>query len=79
VAVIVAALAGGIGYMAGRASNDSGAADRSDILLEALLAGDLEYLEASDLDQPGAEFCEDYLDRTDGACVDVGDRVYFTG
>jgi RDD family len=45
----------------------------------ALLTSDLEYLEEGDLDgQSGVDFCEDYMDQTDGVCVDVGDRVYFS-
>jgi RDD family len=45
----------------------------------ALITSDLEYLEEGDLDgQSGVDFCEDYMDQTDGVCVDVGDRVYFS-
>jgi RDD family len=44
----------------------------------ALFTNDLEYLEESDLDQSGIDFCEDYMDREEGVCVDVGDRVYFS-
>ena len=44
----------------------------------ALFTNDLEYLEESDLDQSGMDFCEDYMDRDEGVCVDVGDRVYFS-
>jgi hypothetical protein len=44
----------------------------------ALFTSDLEYLEESDLDQSGIDFCEDYMDQEEGVCVDVGDRVYFS-
>jgi RDD family len=44
----------------------------------ALFTNDLEYLEESDLDQSGMDFCEDYMDREEGVCVDAGDRVYFS-
>jgi len=44
----------------------------------ALFTNDLEYLEESDLDQSGTDFCEDYMDREEGVCVDAGDRVYFS-
>ncbi|MGH9229491.1 MAG: RDD family protein [Acidimicrobiales bacterium] len=44
----------------------------------ALFTNDLEYLEESDLDQSGMDFCEDYMDQEEGVCVDVGDRVYFS-
>jgi hypothetical protein len=44
----------------------------------ALFTNELEYLEESDLDQSGTDFCEDYMDREEGVCVDVGDRVYFS-
>jgi RDD family len=44
----------------------------------ALFTNELEFLEESDLDQSGTDFCEDYMDRNEGVCVDVGDRVYFS-
>jgi RDD family len=44
----------------------------------ALFTNDLQYLEESDLDQSGMDFCEDYMDREEGVCVDAGDRVYFS-
>jgi RDD family len=44
----------------------------------ALFTNDLEYLEESNLDQSGMDFCEDFMDREEGICVDVGDRVYFS-
>jgi hypothetical protein len=44
----------------------------------ALFTSDLEYLEESDLDQSGIDFCEDYMDQEEGVCLDVGDRVYFS-
>jgi hypothetical protein len=44
----------------------------------ALFTNELEYLEESDLDQSGTDFCEDYMDRNEGVCVDAGDRVYFS-
>jgi uncharacterized RDD family membrane protein YckC len=44
----------------------------------ALFTNELEFLEESDLDQSGTDFCEDYMDQNEGVCVDVGDRVYFS-
>jgi hypothetical protein len=44
----------------------------------ALFTNELEFLEESDLDQSGTDFCEDYMDRNEGVCVDAGDRVYFS-
>jgi uncharacterized RDD family membrane protein YckC len=44
----------------------------------ALFTNDLQYLEESDLDQSGTDFCEDYMDQEEGVCVDAGDRVYFS-
>jgi hypothetical protein len=44
----------------------------------ALFTNDLEFLEESELDQSGMDFCEDYMDQEEGVCVDVGDRVYFS-
>jgi RDD family len=44
----------------------------------ALFTSELEYLEESNLDQSGMDFCEDYMDQEEGVCLDVGDRVYFS-
>jgi len=44
----------------------------------ALFTNDLEYLEESELDQSGLDFCEEYMDQEEGVCLDVGDRVYFS-
>ena len=44
----------------------------------ALFTNDLEYLEESNLDQSGVDFCEEYMDREEGVCLDAGDRVYFS-
>jgi RDD family len=44
----------------------------------ALFTSDLEYLEESELDQSGVDFCEEYMDREEGVCLDAGDRVYFS-
>jgi RDD family len=44
----------------------------------ALFTNELEFLEESDLDQSGTDFCEAYMDRNEGVCVDAGDRVYFS-
>ena len=44
----------------------------------AAFTSDLEYLEEADLDQSGIDFCEEYMDREEGVCVDAGDRVYFS-
>src|SRR5262245_20152577 len=43
-----------------------------------LLTSQLEYLEESELDQSGVDFCEEYMDREEGVCLDAGDRVYFS-
>ncbi|HKA83611.1 MAG TPA: RDD family protein [Acidimicrobiales bacterium] len=43
-----------------------------------LLTSQLEYLEESELDQSGVDFCEEFMDREEGICVDAGDRVYFS-
>jgi hypothetical protein len=44
----------------------------------ALFTSELEYLEESELDQSGVDFCEEYMDRDEGVCLDAGDRVYFS-
>jgi RDD family len=44
----------------------------------AAFTSDLEYLEEADLDQSAIDFCEEYMDREEGVCVDAGDRVYFS-
>ena len=44
----------------------------------ALFTSELEYLEESELDQSGVDFCEEFMDREEGVCVDAGDRVYFS-
>jgi hypothetical protein len=44
----------------------------------ALFTSQLEYLEESELNQSGVDFCEEFMDREEGVCVDAGDRVYFS-
>jgi hypothetical protein len=44
----------------------------------ALFTSELEYLEESELDQSGVDFCDEFMDREEGVCVDAGDRVYFS-
>jgi RDD family len=44
----------------------------------AAFTSDLEYLEEADLDQSATDFCEEYMDREEGVCVEAGDRVYFS-
>jgi uncharacterized RDD family membrane protein YckC len=43
-----------------------------------LATSSFEYYEESNLRVDGSEFCETYTDGEGGACIQVGDRVYFS-
>lgn len=47
-----------------------------------VLSSRFEYLDVASLDRPPAQFCDDYLARVGGMCLNLGDvneRVYFSG
>lgn len=42
-----------------------------------IVTNGLEYLDTDDLSMPAGDFCDAFLERFDGVCVQVGDQVYF--